>query len=73
MDDPTKTVFTQMISTLARRTTFINSVKDLISTYQLDGVDIDLEYPAATERAAPVEGMPSGAFYFCLIAKEART
>ncbi|TEB21663.1 glycoside hydrolase [Coprinellus micaceus] len=59
MDDPTKTVFTQMISTSASRTTFINSVKDFMSTYRLDGVDIDLEYPAASERAAPAEDTPN--------------
>ena len=57
MDDPTKTIFTQMISTSANRAAFINSVKDVMSTYRLDGIDIDLEYPAASERAAPAEGV----------------
>lgn len=56
MEDPTKTIFTQMISTQARRATFITSVKSFITKYSLDGVDIDLEYPAAMERAAPAAG-----------------
>lgn len=40
-DDPTQDLFTIMISDPWRRAIFIASVKATISTYKLDGIDID--------------------------------
>jgi GH18 family chitinase len=54
--DPTRTIFSRMLATSSSRATFISSVKSFIGNYGLNGVDIDLEYPAAIERAAPAEG-----------------
>lgn len=54
--EPTKTIFTVMIATSTNRAKFINSVKSFLSTYSLDGVDIDMEYPSAMERGAPKTG-----------------
>jgi chitinase len=56
MEDPTKTLFTQMISTRANRAKFITSVQNFLSRYNLDGIDIDMEYPAAMERQGPAQG-----------------
>ncbi|KAF8631388.1 hypothetical protein AX15_002419 [Amanita polypyramis BW_CC] len=53
--EPTKDLFSLMISTSANRATFISSVEASLSQYGLDGVDIDFEYPAAIERGGPPE------------------
>ncbi|TFK98536.1 glycoside hydrolase [Pterulicium gracile] len=42
-----------MISTQANRSKFINSCKTFMAKYGLDGIDIDMEYPAAMERNGP--------------------
>ncbi|RXW23565.1 hypothetical protein EST38_g2319 [Candolleomyces aberdarensis] len=67
-DDPTQHLFTRMISTKANRGTFIDSVKKFLDEYKLDGIDIDMEYPAAMEREAPVSDTPNLTAFF----KEAR-
>ncbi|KAH6879655.1 glycoside hydrolase superfamily [Coprinopsis sp. MPI-PUGE-AT-0042] len=59
MADPTRTIFSRMLATSKNRDTFISSVEKFISKYGLDGVDIDLEYPAAPERAAPPQDTPN--------------
>ncbi|KAH6888344.1 glycoside hydrolase [Coprinopsis sp. MPI-PUGE-AT-0042] len=59
MADPTRTIFSKMLATSSSRATFISSVKSFIGNYGLNGVDIDLEYPAAQERAAPAEDTPN--------------
>lgn len=41
-EGPQKAIFSTMISTSANRATFISSVRDFISKYKLDGVDIDM-------------------------------
>ncbi|KAG8716097.1 hypothetical protein FRC09_016055 [Ceratobasidium sp. 395] len=64
-----KTVFTTMIGTSANRATFITSVKSFISTYKLDGIDIDMEYPASIERGGPPSDTPNLTAFF----KELRT
>ncbi|PUZ30583.1 glycoside hydrolase family 18 [Chitinophaga costaii] len=37
--------FESLSGTAAKRTTFVNAIINLINTYNLDGVDIDWEYP----------------------------
>ncbi|RXW14220.1 hypothetical protein EST38_g11635 [Candolleomyces aberdarensis] len=64
MDDPTKTLFTQMISTRANRAKFITSVQNFLSKYNLDGIDIDMEYPAAIERQGPTSDTPNLTAFF---------
>ncbi|KAK7041727.1 hypothetical protein VNI00_009016 [Paramarasmius palmivorus] len=39
--EPTRDLFSVMIGTSGNRATFISSVKNMMSTYQLDGIDID--------------------------------
>ncbi|EEB90701.1 hypothetical protein MPER_11056, partial [Moniliophthora perniciosa FA553] len=47
-----------------QQSTFISSVKDLLSTYGLDGIDIDFEYPSAIERGAPATDTPNLTAFF---------
>ncbi|KAH8891138.1 hypothetical protein GQ53DRAFT_687387, partial [Thozetella sp. PMI_491] len=49
-DPPTSTFWTTMANDYENRQTFIRSVVDYLRTYGLDGIDIDWEYPAATDR-----------------------
>ena len=49
-DPPTSTYFSDMVGSYDGRATFIKSVCDYLRTYGLDGVDIDWEYPGATDR-----------------------
>ncbi|KAJ7501446.1 glycoside hydrolase superfamily [Mycena galericulata] len=51
--DPTRHLFSIMIGSAATRSTFISSVQTFLTTYDLDGIDIDFEYPGAIERDAP--------------------
>jgi chitinase len=37
--------FSQCVSTAANRTTFVNTLASAVTTYGLDGIDIDWEYP----------------------------
>ncbi|KAF8178643.1 glycoside hydrolase family 18 protein [Mycena galopus ATCC 62051] len=39
------TYFSQAASTAANRATFVSALSDAVSTYGLDGIDIDWEYP----------------------------
>lgn len=41
--------FTTAVSTLANRTNFINSAATMIKTYNLDGINVDWEFPAASD------------------------
>ncbi|EJD54185.1 glycoside hydrolase [Auricularia subglabra TFB-10046 SS5] len=53
-----------MIGSAANRATFINSVKSFISSYKIDGIDIDFEYPAAMERQGPPSDTPNLTLFF---------
>ncbi|KAJ7278491.1 glycoside hydrolase superfamily [Mycena rebaudengoi] len=52
-EDATRTIFTTVVSTAGSRTKFVGAIKQFLDRYQLDGVDIDFEYPSAMERKAP--------------------
>ncbi|KAJ7643626.1 glycoside hydrolase superfamily, partial [Roridomyces roridus] len=58
-DAPTKDLFSVMISNKANRATFISSVAAFLKEYELQGIDIDFEYPGAIERGAPATGKPT--------------
>ncbi|PGH27225.1 hypothetical protein AJ80_01182 [Polytolypa hystricis UAMH7299] len=47
---PTRTAWSDMASTKETRGKFINSLMDLFETFDLDGVDLDWEYPVADDR-----------------------
>ncbi|KAF7536258.1 hypothetical protein G7054_g4665 [Neopestalotiopsis clavispora] len=49
-DPPTQTYFSDMASSYDNRQTFISSVMKYLTKYGLDGIDIDWEYPTATDR-----------------------
>ncbi|KAJ3395681.1 hypothetical protein HDU92_005147 [Lobulomyces angularis] len=65
-DPPTQTRFTDMVT--SHRSTFISSVLTLLSNYNLDGIDIDWEYPSAPDRG----GKDSDAQNYLLLVKELR-
>lgn len=49
-DAPTQTRFSDMVSTVPNQQTFISSVVLYLQKYGLDGIDIDWEYPVASDR-----------------------
>ncbi|KAJ6603479.1 hypothetical protein DFH09DRAFT_899101 [Mycena vulgaris] len=63
-DIPTRDVFSVMISTAATRAKFIASAKAFLAQYNLDGIDIDFEYPGAIERDAPATDTPNLTAFF---------
>ncbi|KAJ6600740.1 hypothetical protein B0H10DRAFT_2230831 [Mycena sp. CBHHK59/15] len=62
--DPTRNVFSVMIGSAATRAAFIASAKTFLTTYELDGIDIDFEYPGAIERDAPATDTPNLTQFF---------
>ncbi|KAF9457001.1 glycoside hydrolase superfamily [Collybia nuda] len=54
---PMKDIFSVMISAAANRAVFIASVKIFLNQNNLDGIDINFEYPAAIEHNAPATGV----------------
>ncbi|KGO56945.1 Chitinase II [Penicillium expansum] len=47
---PTQTVFSDIARSVANQKKFINSLVSFMSTYDFDGMDLDWEYPEATDR-----------------------
>ncbi|MEJ2112773.1 MAG: glycoside hydrolase family 18 protein [Flavobacteriaceae bacterium] len=62
--------FSDMSSTAQNRQKFVNSAIDFIKTYDLDGIDIDWEYPAIP--AANTGARPEDKENFTLLMKELR-
>jgi GH18 family chitinase len=46
----TRTAFSDMVSNASNRRKFISALQNSMQSYGFDGVDIDWEYPAATDR-----------------------
>ncbi|OJJ66497.1 hypothetical protein ASPBRDRAFT_59613 [Aspergillus brasiliensis CBS 101740] len=46
----TRTAFSDMVSNASNRRKFISALQNFMQSYGFDGVDIDWEYPAATDR-----------------------
>ncbi|KAK4982525.1 hypothetical protein LTR50_007700 [Elasticomyces elasticus] len=67
-DPPTQTFFSDMASTHENRQTFISSVVAFLQKYGLDGVDIDWEYPKASDRG----GAPADTDNYVLLMSEIR-
>ena len=61
-------VFSNMVSTAAARSTFIDSAIQFMRTYSFDGIDIDWEYPAAGDR----DGVPADTENYVTFMKELR-
>ena len=49
-DPPTQTRFSDMSATAASRATFVSSVISFLDEHNLDGIDVDWEYPGADDR-----------------------
>ncbi|KAI3068615.1 CAZyme family GH18 [Aspergillus niger] len=67
-DAPTQHLWTQMARSYENRQTFINSVVKYLKDYHLDGIDIDWEYPSASDRG----GEPQDAANFVTLLGELR-
>lgn len=62
--------FSDMASTYEKRRKFINSTIDFINSHELDGIDLDWEYPALTGNNNP--HMPEDKENFTALLKELR-
>ncbi|KAI8851577.1 glycoside hydrolase superfamily, partial [Chytridium lagenaria] len=65
---PTQTRFSDMASTQESRARFIASVEQFLLQYNLDGIDLDWEYPSAPDRG----GQPKDAQNYVYLVKELR-
>ncbi|GAD92334.1 succinate-semialdehyde dehydrogenase, putative [Paecilomyces variotii No. 5] len=61
--------FSQMVASKSTRTAFINSASAFMNKYGFDGIDIDWEYPSATDRG----GASADTANFVTLVKEMRT
>ncbi|KAF9490944.1 glycoside hydrolase [Pleurotus eryngii] len=61
---PTRDLFSLVISSVSNRNTFITSVASFLSEFGVDGIDIDFEYPGAMERNAPATDTPNLTAFF---------
>jgi len=50
-DQPTTTTFSDLAGSKSAQTAFFKSLVHFMSTYGFDGVDIDWEYPVASDRS----------------------
>ncbi|XP_011056666.1 PREDICTED: endochitinase isoform X2 [Acromyrmex echinatior] len=55
--------YSQMVSVKARRDALISSIVDLMHKHKFDGIDLDWEYPAATDRGGSFNDK-NNFFYF---------
>jgi chitinase len=60
--------FSNMVKTSGSRSIFIESAVSFMKTYGFDGIDIDWEYPAATDR----DGVPADTENYVTFLKELR-
>jgi GH18 family chitinase/LysM repeat protein len=65
---PTTTAFSDMVSCKENRTKFINEITSFMQTYAFDGLDIDWEYPSASDRG----GKPADKDNLVLFTQEIR-
>jgi len=65
---PTATAFSDMFGCKENRTKFISEITSFMQTYAFDGLDIDWEYPVASERS----GKPSDRENLALLTREMR-
>jgi chitinase len=65
---PTATAFSNMVDCKENRTKFINEITSLMQTYAFDGLDIDWEYPSASDRG----GKPADKDNLVLFTQEIR-
>ncbi|KAF3058356.1 Killer toxin subunits alpha/beta [Daldinia childiae] len=65
---PDQTLWSDMANDYTNRQTFISSVVDFLKKYGLDGIDLDWEYPSASDRG----GIPSDADAFVLLVSDLR-
>ncbi|KAH6638816.1 glycoside hydrolase superfamily, partial [Boeremia exigua] len=65
---PTRTTFSDLSKTAARRSRFITSLKSFLTAHGFQGVDLDWEYPGAPDRG----GVPEDTDNYVLLLKEMR-
>lgn len=65
---PTATAFSDMVSSQENRTKFVNEVTRFMETYAFDGLDLDWEYPSASDRG----GSPADKANYVLLCKDLR-
>jgi len=54
-DQPTATTFSDLAGSSSAQSAFFSSLLSFLQTYGFDGVDIDWEYPVASERSGKPE------------------
>ena len=59
---PLNSTFETLAASTSGRTTFINAAMSLLSTYNLDGIDIDWEYPTAGQNSTNYDLLISGLY-----------
>jgi GH18 family chitinase len=65
---PTATAFSDMVSCAENRTKFINEITHFMETYAFNGLDLDWEYPSASDRG----GRPADRDNYVLLTKDLR-
>jgi GH18 family chitinase len=65
---PTLSAFSDMVSSAENRTKFIKEIISFMETYAFDGLDLDWEYPSASDRG----GKPADKANYVLLTQELR-